>query len=133
MQVMQGIMGNWDRSLGASPLLSSRLSTLSHRITLPKPIHILLHVLLRHQSLGHLPCVREPHDPRRHGTFYSEGVVPPIDVEVEPARSQLKPVCHSLLMGRLLSPKTSEGNLSPLVDLVAVHNLIFSSVGMLAR
>ncbi len=74
MLVMQSILGNWDRALGASPLLSSKL--VPHRpVKQPgQQLHVLLHLVLRHRTLGHLHDNGEPDEHRRPYALHAQGV-----------------------------------------------------------
>ncbi|KAH7099502.1 mitochondrial processing peptidase beta subunit [Auriculariales sp. MPI-PUGE-AT-0066] len=94
MLVMQSIIGNWDRSLGASSLLSSRLSTLVHSRSLANSfmsfstsysdtglwgIYLVTENFMNIDDLVHFTL--------REWTRMSIG---PLDIEVERAKSQLK-------------------------------------------
>jgi processing peptidase subunit beta len=100
MLVMQSIMGNWDRSLGAAPLLSSRLSHLISSHSLANSfmsfstsysdtglwgIYFVSENLMNLDDLVHFTL--------REWTRMSIG---PTDAEIERAKSQLK---ASLLLG----------------------------------
>lgn len=94
MMVMQSIFGNWDRSLGASPLLSSRLSHIisSHNLansfmsfstsysdTGLWGIYLVSENLMRLDDLAHF-TMKE----------WTRMSIAPTDAEVERAKSQLK-------------------------------------------
>lgn len=94
MQVMQSIMGNWDRSLGASPLLSSRLSHVISSNNLANSFMSfstsysdtgLWGIYLVSENLMNL-------DDMAHFTLkeWCRMSMAPTDVEVERAKSQLK-------------------------------------------
>jgi processing peptidase subunit beta len=94
MLVMQSIMGNWDRSLGASPLLSSRLSHIISSNNLANSFMSfstsysdtgLWGVYLVSENLMNL-------DDMTHFTLkeWTRMSMAPTDVEVERAKSQLK-------------------------------------------
>jgi processing peptidase subunit beta len=100
MLVMQSIFGNWDRSLGASPLLSSRLSHIVSTNNLANSfmsfstsysdtglwgIYLVSENLMNLDDLVHF-TLRE----------WSRMSIAPTDVEVERAKSQLK---AGLLLG----------------------------------
>lgn len=91
MHVMQSIMGNWDRSLGASPVLSSRLSHIISSNNLANSFMSfstsysdtgLWGIYLVSENLMNL-------DDMAHFTL-REWTRSPTDVEVERAKSQLK-------------------------------------------
>ncbi|KAF8834482.1 hypothetical protein BDN67DRAFT_976017 [Paxillus ammoniavirescens] len=94
MLVMQSIMGNWDRSLGASPLLSSRLSHIISSNNLANSFMSfstsysdtgLWGIYLVSENLMNL-------DDMAHFTLkeWTRMSIAPTDVEVERAKSQLK-------------------------------------------
>ncbi|KAI9462269.1 Metalloenzyme, LuxS/M16 peptidase-like protein [Boletus coccyginus] len=94
MLVMQSIMGNWDRSLGASPLLSSRLSHIISSNNLANSFMSfstsysdtgLWGIYLVSENLMNL-------DDMAHFTLkeWARMSMAPTDVEVERAKSQLK-------------------------------------------
>jgi len=100
MLVMQSILGNWDRSLGASPLLSSRLSNIISTNNLANSfmsfstsysdiglwgIYLVSENLMNLDDLVHF-TLRE----------WSRMSIAPTDIEVERAKSQLK---AGLLLG----------------------------------
>jgi processing peptidase subunit beta len=100
MMVMQAIFGNWDRSLGASPLLSSRLSHIISSNNLANSfmsfstsysdtglwgIYLVSENLVNLDDLAHFTL--------KEWTRMSVG---PTDIEVERAKSQLK---AGLLLG----------------------------------
>ena len=94
MLVMQSIIGNWDRSLGASSLLSSRLSTLVHARGLANSFMSfstsysdtgLWGVYLVTENLDNIDDL--VHFTLKEWTRMSIG---PLDIEVERAKSQLK-------------------------------------------
>jgi mitochondrial-processing peptidase subunit beta len=100
MLVMQSIFGNWDRSLGASPLLSSRLSNIVSSNDLANSFMSfstsysdigLWGIYLVSENLMNL-------DDLVHFTLkeWSRMSVAPTDIEVERAKSQLK---AGLLLG----------------------------------
>jgi processing peptidase subunit beta len=100
MLVMQSIFGNWDRSLGASPLLSSRLSNIISTNNLANSFMSfstsysdtgLWGVYLVSENLMNL-------DDLTHFTLkeWSRMSIAPTDIEVERAKSQLK---AGLLLG----------------------------------
>ena len=100
MLVMQSIFGNWDRSLGASPLLSSRLSNIVSTNNLANSFMSfstsysdtgLWGIYLVSENLMNL-------DDLVHFTLkeWSRMSIAPTDVEVERAKSQLK---AGLLLG----------------------------------
>lgn len=94
MQVMQSIFGNWDRSLGASPLLSSRLSHIISSNNLANSFMSfstsysdtgLWGIYLVSENLMNL-------DDLTHFTLkeWTRMSIAPTEVEVERAKSQLK-------------------------------------------
>lgn len=94
MMVMQGIFGNWDRSLGASPLLSSRLSQIISSNNLANSYMSfstsysdtgLWGIYLVSENLKNL-------DDLAHFTLkeWTRMSVAPLPVEVERAKNQLK-------------------------------------------
>jgi processing peptidase subunit beta len=100
MLVMQSIFGNWDRSLGASPLLSSRLSNIISSNNLANSfmsfstsysdtglwgIYLVSENLMNLDDLAHF-TLKE----------WARMSIAPTDVEVERAKSQLK---AGLLLG----------------------------------
>ena len=100
MLVMQSIFGNWDRSLGASPLLSSRLSNIISTNNLANSFMSfstsysdtgLWGIYLVSENLMNL-------DDLVHFTLkeWSRMSIAPTDIEVERAKSQLK---AGLLLG----------------------------------
>jgi len=100
MMVMQSIFGNWDRSLGASPLLSSRLSHIISSNNLANSFMSfstsysdtgLWGIYLVSENLSNL-------DDLLHFTLkeWTRMSIAPTDVEVERAKSQLK---AGLLLG----------------------------------
>ncbi|EUC55192.1 QCR1 core subunit of the ubiquinol-cytochrome C reductase complex protein [Rhizoctonia solani AG-3 Rhs1AP] len=100
MLVMQSIMGNWDRSLGAAPLLSSRLSHIISSNSLANSFMSfstsysdtgLWGIYLVSENLVNLDDL--VHFTLREWTRMS---IAPTDAEVERAKSQLK---ASLLLG----------------------------------
>ncbi|QRV92613.1 QCR1 core subunit of the ubiquinol-cytochrome C reductase complex protein [Ceratobasidium sp. AG-Ba] len=100
MLVMQSIMGNWDRSLGAAPLLSSRLSHVISSNSLANSFMSfstsysdtgLWGIYLVSENLVNLDDL--VHFTLREWTRMS---ISPTDAEVERAKSQLK---ASLLLG----------------------------------
>jgi mitochondrial-processing peptidase subunit beta len=92
MLVMQSIFGNWDRSLGASPLLSSRLS---HTIATNGLANSYMSFSTSYSDTGlwGIYLVTENHFTLREWTRMS---MRPTDIEVERAKNQLK---ASLLLG----------------------------------
>ncbi|KAG6332087.1 hypothetical protein ID866_7005 [Astraeus odoratus] len=100
MLVMQSIMGNWDRSLGAAPLLSSRLS---HIISSNNLANSFMSFSTSYSDTGlwGIYLVSENVmnlDDMAHFTLkeWTRMSVAPTDVEVERAKSQLK---AGLLLG----------------------------------
>ncbi|KAH7913946.1 Metalloenzyme, LuxS/M16 peptidase-like protein [Hygrophoropsis aurantiaca] len=100
MLVMQSIFGNWDRSLGASPLLSSRLS---HIISSNNLANSFMSFSTSYSDTGlwGIYLVSENFmnlDDMAHFTMkeWSRMSMAPTDVEVERAKSQLK---AGLLLG----------------------------------
>jgi processing peptidase subunit beta len=100
MMVMQSIFGNWDRSLGASPLLSSRLSHIISSNNLANSFMSfstsysdtgLWGIYLVSENLVNL-------DDLAHFTLkeWTRMSIAPTDIEVERAKSQLK---AGLLLG----------------------------------
>jgi mitochondrial-processing peptidase subunit beta len=100
MMVLQSIIGNWDRSLGSSPLLSSRLSHIISSNNLANSFMSfsisysdtgLWGIYLTSENLYNL-------DDLAHFTLkeWSRMSIAPTDVEVERAKSQLK---AGLLLG----------------------------------
>jgi processing peptidase subunit beta len=94
MMVMQSIIGNWDRSMGASPLLSSRLSHIISSNNLANSFMSfatsysdtgLWGIYLTSENLVNLDDL--VHFTLKEWTRLSIG---PTDVEVERAKSQLK-------------------------------------------
>jgi mitochondrial-processing peptidase subunit beta len=94
MMVMQSIFGNWDRSLGSSPLLSSRLSHIISSHNLANSFMSfstsysdtgLWGIYLVSENLMNL-------DDLAHSTLkeWTRMSIAPTDVEVERAKSQLK-------------------------------------------
>jgi len=100
MLVLQSIMGNWDRSLGSSPLLSSRLS---HIISSQNLANSFMHFSTSYSDTGlwGIYMVSENHtnlDDMVHFTLreWQRMSTAPTEGEVERAKSQLK---ASLLLG----------------------------------
>ncbi|RXK34711.1 mitochondrial-processing peptidase subunit beta [Tremella mesenterica] len=100
MLVMQSIFGNWDRSLGASPLLSSKLSHIMSSNNLANS-YMSFSTSYSDTGLWGVYIVTENHmnvDDCLHFTLkeWSRMSVSPLSSEVERAKSQLK---ASLLLG----------------------------------
>ncbi|KDN44556.1 putative MAS1-mitochondrial processing peptidase beta chain precursor [Tilletiaria anomala UBC 951] len=100
MLVLQSIMGNWDRSLGSSPLLSSRLS---HVISSNNLANSYMHFSTSYSDTGLWGCYFVSEnvynlDDLVHFTLkeWQRMSIAPLEGEVERAKSQLK---ASLLLG----------------------------------
>lgn len=100
MLVLQSIFGNWDRSLGSSPLLSSRLSYIISQNNLANS-YMSFSTSYSDTGLWGIYLVSENHknlDDLLHFTLkeWTRMAIAPTTVEVERAKSQLK---ASLLLG----------------------------------